>query len=480
MAPNVADVEIRLISKILNTRSLKVALKENVTQNFFHGDNKQIYAYIVDYFRNYGEVPHKKIVKNRFPQITIVPTKIEPVRAIIDELREREQYNLLRKTLQEASESLPNSVDIAFNSLVKAVSTINTQIRVSQDSDWVKRAKERVSEFEERERKQVFGIPTNWLMLDKLMLGFQDYHLVTVAGRPGIGKSWWVALNAYKAWRGGFNVLVVTKEMAVPEIERRLDALHAKIPYAEMRTAKLLEGNKEQWKKRMRKLINKPTESNTIFVSGEELSEGGVLSIAAKIEEYNPDILFVDGVYLLTDDRGGRSKVEQLYNITRDMKKLTKRFKIPIIQTCQMGRGSAGGKGGNDRLARLQWADSFAQDSDEVIEIYQRSDVPDTMFHILAKQREGMTGEIKTHWDFEKMNFMEIVDKNPDEPIANKAYVKEDADLERDEVIAAEKLKKEKEEEAKEKAEGKPATKEDKFEKALKEAVKALKEVEGG
>jgi replicative DNA helicase len=442
MAPNVADVEIRLISKILNTRSLKVALKENVTQNFFHGDNKQIYAYIVDYFRNYGEVPHKKIVRNRFPQITIVPTKIEPIRAIIDELREREQYNLLRKTLQDASEALPNSVDIAFRSLVKAVSTINTEIRVSQDSDWVKRAKDRWAEFEEREKKQVFGIPTRWKGLDKLMLGFQDYHLVTVAGRPGIGKSWWVALNAYKAWRNGFNVLVVTKEMAVQEIERRLDALHAKIPYDDMRQANLKDPEtRVQLKKKMKRLINKPVDSNTIYVSGEELSDGGVLSLAAKIEEYNPDILFVDGVYLLTDDRGGRSKVEQLYNITRDMKKLTKKFKIPVIQTCQMGRGAYGGKGGDDRLAKLQWSDSFSQDSDEVIEIFRRADLPGIMIHNLAKQREGMSGEIRTQWDFTTMIFDELMpDETGQEVIpSSKSNADMDAEIERDEAMKLEK-----------------------------------------
>lgn len=400
------DVESRLLTKIIKERDVKNALKQGVKPSFFHGSHKDIWKYIVNYYKEYGVVPHRKIVCKRFPNFKLAKVAVEPYKAIVDDLREREHYECIRETIEKASQVLRTDSDAAYKIMMQGVSTIATEIRSSEDSNWNKTADERIDDFKVIRKQTQFGIPTAWKPLDKLMLGFQDQHLITVAGRPGVGKSWWVVINALAAWLNGFNPLIITKEMSVSEIERRLDAIHAKVPYAVLRAANKMEkADRIQFYKALRKLKKEQQSSSNIYVSGEEDGDGGVLSVTAKIDEYRPDIVFIDGAYLLRDDQNAKSKVEKLYNITQDLKRMARRMKMPVIITCQLKRGTHGDRGGDDLLGTLQWSDSFGQDSDEVIKIYTKPEFKKTMYISLIKQREGETGDIVSSWNFETMNF---------------------------------------------------------------------------
>jgi replicative DNA helicase len=406
-----SDIEGRLLSKVINRRDLGQVLKAGIKTAFFHADNRSVWKYLTEYYAEHGVVPHASVIERNFPKFKIANTQAEPVTALLAEIKEREQYNKVRETIEEAGKLLADSdSDEAYKRIVQGVAEIASTVRDTEDSDWTKSAEDRGKLFDRKSKQKQFGIPTPWGTLNKHMLGFQDGHLITIAARPSTGKSWWICLCAHHAWASGHNVLIITKEMVSEEIERRLDAIHTKVPYADLRIAKLSPEDTKQYKRGLTDLMKS---ANTIQVTGAEVSDGGVMSLAAKIDEYSPDIVFVDGIYLLSDDRGGKSKVEQLYNITQDMKKLARRFKVPIIQSCQVKRGAHEDRGGSDQLATLQWSDSFSQDSDEVIKIYKNPDNPDQMVHCLIKQREGQLVDVKTYWNNPPMVFDEMGSSEP-------------------------------------------------------------------
>ena len=400
------DVESRLISKIINSRNLSIAVRQGVKSNFFTGDNRQLWSYICSYYSSYKEVPDKKTVKRRFIDFKFDKTSKENYDNLVVELKNKVSYKIMVTTINEATKELPNSTSDAYKILLSGISEIQTNVKNTDDADWIKSSKGRLKEYYKRYKQKVFGIPTYWKTLDKIILGFQDSHLITLAGRPAVGKSWISCICAYKAWLSGHRVLFVTKEMDINEIQRRLDAIHGKIGYEKFRTATLDRNARFAYKVLLKRLEKS---NNTIIVSGDDSADSGVLSLNVKIEEYDPDIVFLDGAYLLSDDKDGKSKTERIYNITQDMKKLSRKLKLPIIQTTQMGRSAT--EEGTNNLSKIQSADSFAQDSDEVIEVYAKSENPCKMFLRVLKQREGQIGIVEMNWDLENMDF-EYIDNS--------------------------------------------------------------------
>jgi replicative DNA helicase len=102
-----------------------------------------------------------------------------------------------------------------------------------------------------------------------------------------------------------------------------------------------------------------------------------VSAIAGKIQQHRPDMLIVDGVYLMDDEQGEpKGSPQALTNITRSLKRIAQRFDIPIIGTTQV----LGWKLGNKKSRKITadsigYTSSFSQDSDLVIGVESDPDI---------------------------------------------------------------------------------------------------------
>ena len=400
-----SETEAALITSIIKLKSLKEALNSKITEKFFFGsDNKTAFRWILDYRRKYGGVPSKKVFLDENKTFNWTFTA-DPTGYWIEKVKERKKKAILKEVGEEFWEELQeDKIEDAFDTLQQGVQKINVEVIAANDKDWTKEAVERAREIKARRHKQVIGIPTPWPEFDKLFMGWQDDQLITVHARPGIGKTWEVCHYAYKAWEGNYKPLIISKEMGIPEIERRIDALHTGLGHENLRTGLLTKAQRIHLFKKARALAN--NRPPFIISAEEDLAASGVANISAKVEEYKPDILIIDGVYLLDDDLDARTKTEKLYNITKSLKRLAKVNHIPVIVTTQTGRGGGGVKSGRG-LEALQWSDSFGQDSDVVIGLAQTSTMraEKKMLHRVDKQREGLTGELYTKWDLSRMDF---------------------------------------------------------------------------
>ena len=150
----------------------------------------------------------------------------------------------------------------------------------------------------------------------------------------------------------------------------------------------------------------------------------GVMSAAALVDKHNPDIVLIDGIYLMSDDQGARDDWARLTHISRDLKILAKRIHKPFLVNTQLDQKA---KGKNTSLGDIKYAQAVGQDSDTVIELYRDElMIQDReMGARLLKQREGILGKVIFQWDFDKMNFSDIYyecdesDDNPDEDNSN-------------------------------------------------------------
>lgn len=128
-----ANVETRLISKVVNTGNVKKALRLGVKPDFFHSSNFHVWKSIVAYHSEHGRVPHRKVIARRFPNFVLAKTAVEPYTAIVADLKERERYNCLREAMQEAAKLLPESSDDAYKRLVSGLGRVD-EIRAEHES----------------------------------------------------------------------------------------------------------------------------------------------------------------------------------------------------------------------------------------------------------------------------------------------------------------------------------------------------------
>lgn len=134
----------------------------------------------------------------------------------------------------------------------------------------------------------------------------------------------------------------------------------------------------------------------------------GVMGVSAAIDKYDPDIVLIDSAYLMEDDQGAKDDWLRVAHITRDLKKLAKRTKKPIVINTQADKNTS--KKTGPELGSIMYTQAIGQDSDLVMALY-RDEVmisDKEMGLKLLKQREGTLGSMTMNWDFDCMDFSEL------------------------------------------------------------------------
>ena len=134
----------------------------------------------------------------------------------------------------------------------------------------------------------------------------------------------------------------------------------------------------------------------------------GVSSVVSVIQQERPDIIFIDGVYLMEDERKAKDDWLRVAHITRDLKKVAKTWHIPIVINSQADKNTSKKKG--PELGSIMYTQSIGQDSDNVLALFRDEVmINDREMGIkVLKQREGTLGKVTINWDFTTMNFDSI------------------------------------------------------------------------
>jgi len=133
-----------------------------------------------------------------------------------------------------------------------------------------------------------------------------------------------------------------------------------------------------------------------------------VSAIASKIQSKNPDIIFIDGAYLLIDEQTGESNTPQaITNITRSLKRLAQKIKRPIVISTQALAWKM--RGGNVTADSIGYSSSFHQDADVIFGLQKVDENIDDMrlLRVIASRNSGFT-EASLTWDWNTGAFREM------------------------------------------------------------------------
>lgn len=254
------------------------------------------------------------------------------------------------------------------------------------------------------------GYTTGFIDLDKAITGLNKSDLVIIGARPAMGKTS-LALNLARntAMMGKKKVLFFSLEMTKEQLAQRVLSTEARIESTKMRTGNITG---EEWAK----LATATALLSNCELYFDDTSNMTVSEMKSRIRRLRDvDAVFVD--YLQLMKSGGRveSRVQEVSEITRNLKLMAKDLNIPVVVLAQLARSTEGrGKSHKPQLSDLRESGSIEQDADIVIMLYrdeyyagEKDDAPsdeerpaiNEAEFIISKNRHGPTTTIKVAWN---------------------------------------------------------------------------------
>ena len=401
------NIETGLITAVLETGDMKTAVSKKIFGNFFLGSDGPVWSFMLKHYREFKKPPELAVIKRKFPDWNPIETT-EPVEYFIEELQARQRYNLILKGMKEISAQLSakNSKD-AYGELAKLVSKINTEVQIHKDVLWNEEVEDRIARMEHKMKHfGVDGISYGVEQMDKATGGMHEGELITIVAKPGTGKTYFeLALIARPAMLEGNDVLFISREMADASISDRMDALMFEIPADKVKLGQFTTEEFNDYKETLQGIKDKPW--GRLIISADDEKGFGLTAIQAKIDEHLPNggVVIIDGSYLLDDDEGNKnaSSWEKISNISRGLKRLSRRNGITIAQSSQLGRGQKRGK--SIDLDNVSFTSAYEQDSDVVWGLYMTEEMEAVgkLGVEGSKVREGKNPKLILNWNFDTM-----------------------------------------------------------------------------
>ena len=285
-----------------------------------------------------------------------------------------------------------------------------SQQRVHQDFVPIKETLgitfERLDELS-KTRGALRGVPTGLAGLDKMLSGLQKENLVILAARPSVGKSSFaVNIAQFAAVTHKIGVGIFSLEMGRESIVDRMISVQGDIDNWRITTGNLEPEDFEKYGIAAGELSEAP-----IFI--DDTPGIGVMEMRTKARrlqlEHDLGLIVVDYLQLVRG-RNLESRVQEVSEISQSLKNLARELKIPVLAISQLSR-AVEQRGGEKRpqLSDLRDSGSIEQDADIVMFLYRPNEEDRENYKLLlAKHRNGPTGEISLFFKPDRTRFFEV------------------------------------------------------------------------
>ena len=286
------------------------------------------------------------------------------------------------------------------------------------------------------------GMATGLTDLDRMMGGLQKSDLIILAGRPGSGKTSLgtnIAFNVARAWRSettpdghlktidGGRVAFFSLEMSAEQLATRILSEQAEISSSDIRRGNIHESQ-------FSRLVDVSNLMSTVPLYIDDSGGLSISQLAARARRLKRqkglDLLVIDYIQLLSGSsrKANENRVQELTEITTNLKALAKELEVPIIGLAQLSRAVEQRDDKHPQLADLRDSGSIEQDADVVLFIYReeyylknkepKEGTPEHLtwqgemenVHgraevIIGKQRHGPTGTVQLSFEAQFTRF---------------------------------------------------------------------------
>ena len=346
---------------------------------------------------------YARIVRDKY----LLRSLIQSSRRIIDDATRPIDGGDVSKLIDSAEQQI---FDIRDNKSIKGLERL---------SDVILETFDRLDLLNSEDSDLYKGIPTGIGALDNTITGLNRSDLILLAARPGMGKTSF-ALNIAKhvAVKCKRRVAFFSLEMTKEQLASRLLSTEGLISGTTLRTGKL---SPEEWTR----LIEAGDVLNKAEIYLDDTPGITVPEMKAKLRRLkHVDLIVIDYLQLMSGSRRIDNRVQEISEITRNLKILAKEFNVPVITLSQLSRASEQRAEHKPQLSDLRDSGSIEQDADIVLFLYREDYYKNTEGGpdedsdknsgecIVAKNRHGETRSVPLHWQGEFMRFTSVVQES--------------------------------------------------------------------
>lgn len=419
------NVEKMFVSKIIQDKDMTEVA--DVPPYFLNDpDYRAAFEFIRNYYAEIGSVPTQRVFMMDFKTADKKPLKLIEVDEPWEDIKKRVEHQYIAGVLAENLDAFNEAfeagdIGTAVNVLGITVSKAHTAIPNPRDEDVTTTGADRLERYLERKNNPgtLVGAPTGFKTIDRATQGFQPGQLVTITGLAKASKSTLAMRIAMTMQEAKKRVLYLTYEQTVEEQTRRLDAYRAGVNENLINSGQL---DHDQWKA-LQESVYTTGALEPMLISEDCMT---VTSIGAKIDIFKPDVVIVDGTYMMEDERGeAKGSPMALANIVSGLKFLAMRRSICVVAVTQSTPARTKGETLNNDS--IMGSRAFVQYSNVVIGIERTEEIKMRKLKVLMS-RSCAPCEVVLLFDYDTGEFVELEGFDLDDDI-DQELVNEDASV---------------------------------------------------
>ncbi len=403
--PASVEAEIGLLAAIfLNNSKMDIVADSVKSEMFYDLKNRLIFEGMIELYKQSQHIEFITLIEKlrdlktlkkaggeyHITEISESAATAENIKGYINIIIEKYQ---LRELMRICSETYQSASDTKPDELIQEAETKLMNLSI-QKNHQIKSMKEALHEYcdfiDEKNTEKRRVIKTGILDINELLTnsGFTSGQLVVIAGRPSTGKtSFAIQILRYCGINQNIPCVIFSLETSILAITAHIMAQDARINTKHLCLMNPDENSKFQ------AAVPRITESK-IFIDDMGTVDLNYVRAKSKMmkQKYNIGLVVVDYIQLMISN--GATKDEEIGNVTRGLKMLSKEIDAPIIALSQLNRRMEHEKR-EPCLSDLRGSGSIEQDADIVIfthmaDIMKKEDAK----IFVKKQKDGPVGEV--------------------------------------------------------------------------------------
>lgn len=403
-----------LLHALCAAQDTSVFFKHKLATEMFYGTEKAAFEFVQHHVESYHTLPQPDTLKEHFPNLA---ESVEPPTYYLDKVAERYKYKRANKLLTQCSELMHDQNVTATVENMKAFVSEMAMFDVRANMmEFGADSHSMVMNEVYKVQKEGSGdnIMFGWPYLDEMVNGLIPGDVVSYIGRPAVGKTWKLIYSALNAWQNqNKDVMILSMEMGILPIAQRLAALASSISISDLKKgffSKIPYNEQEKLALTLKGFQDKPNKFH--LINGNLTSTPD--EIFALAHQLQPDVVFIDGAYLLKHRNQRLDRYTRVAENIEDIKKYTEELSIRTVNSYQFNR-TGGKKKKNEEvdLTDIGYSDAIGQISSIVLGLFESDNVETIRRRLVRvlKGREGATGQFYVNWDFQNMDFSEYTEE---------------------------------------------------------------------
>ena len=260
----------------------------------------------------------------------------------------------------------------------------------------------------ETDKEAARGLSSGFSGIDNMLVGMNPGNLILIGARPGVGKTAFALNIAMNAASKNKTIVFFQLEMSKEEIVSRLLSSEAFVDNYKLRTGIL---STEDWTK-ITEAGSRISECDIYIDDTPSMTVTGMKAKLRKLRKL--DLVIIDHLQLMQTDRGMGNRVQEVSDISKNLKIMAKELGVPVITCSQLSRGPESRDNKRPMLSDLRESGAIEQDADVVMFLYRDDYYEESIEKhnraeiIFAKNRHGAIGKVEVGFEKTLTRFYDI------------------------------------------------------------------------